>query len=333
MKDIRLLIVGTGSIGKRHIKNAISLGISPHNIYAVDTQKKRLNEVKKLGLIKLFKNFDHALKEEFDAAIICSPTSLHISQSIKLAKKKKHILIEKPLDASLKNSKKLLKLTKKNKLTIMIAYIFRFSSAIKLIKKEILKKSIGKILYFRGEFSEYLPDWHPYEDYRSFYMANKKQGGGSILDQCHIMDLAHFLIGDFLSVKAINCKVSSLQINADDISEMIIKHKNGVISSIHTDIFGRSHKKMLEIKGEKGNISWDFYNNEVKIYNSKTRKIKLFKKFSKNFNDFYINELSHFITCCAKKKRPDITLKDGIHTMKLILAAEKSEKTGKEERI
>ena len=59
-------------------------------------------------------------------------------------------------------------LTKKNKLIIMIAYIFRFSSAIKLIKREILKNTIGKILYFRGEFSEYLPDWHPYEDYRSF---------------------------------------------------------------------------------------------------------------------------------------------------------------------
>ena len=87
MKNIKLLVVGTGSIGKRHIKNAITLGISPNNIYAVDTQK-RLNEVKKLGLIKLFKNFDHALKEEFDAAIICSPTSLHISQSIKLAKRK-----------------------------------------------------------------------------------------------------------------------------------------------------------------------------------------------------------------------------------------------------
>ena len=185
--------------------------------------KKRLNEVKKLGLIKLFKNFDHALKEEFDAAIICSPTSLHISQSIKLAKKKKHIFIEKPLDANLKNSKKLMNLTKKNKLIIMIAYIFRFSAAIKLIKRGDIKKSIGKILYFRGEFSEYLPDWHPYEDYRSFYMANKKARRWINIRSVSHNGSCPFLIGDFSSVKAINSKISSLQINADDISEMISK--------------------------------------------------------------------------------------------------------------
>ena len=289
MKNVKLLVVGAGSIGKRHIRNAITMGVNPNNIISIDKRVDRIKEVKKLGIKKTYNNFDKALKEDFDAAIICSPTSFHISQSIKIAKMKKHILIEKPLDSNLKDSKKLVQLKKKNKLTIMIAYIFRFSEPIKFIKKELKKKSIGKILYFRGEFSEYLPDWHPYEDYRSFYMANKKQGGGSILDQCHIMDLSHFLIGDFLSVSAINCKISNLEINADDISEMIVKHKNGVISSIHTDIFGRSHKKMLEIKGEKGNIIWDFYKNEVKIFNSKTKKIKLFNKFNKNFNDAYIN--------------------------------------------
>ena len=103
MKNIKLLVVGTGSIGKRHIKNAISLGIKPKNIFAVDTQKKRLKEVKILGLSKVFEDFEQALKEDFDAAIICSPTSLHISQSIKIAKMKKHILIEKPLDSKISN--------------------------------------------------------------------------------------------------------------------------------------------------------------------------------------------------------------------------------------
>ena len=90
MKNIKLLVVGTGSIGKRHIKNAITLGISPNNIYAVDTQK-RLNEVKKLGLIKLFKNFDHALKEEFDAAIICSPTFYIYLSQLNLQKRKTYL--------------------------------------------------------------------------------------------------------------------------------------------------------------------------------------------------------------------------------------------------
>ncbi|MDC0391183.1 Gfo/Idh/MocA family oxidoreductase [Candidatus Pelagibacter ubique] len=331
MKNIKIFIVGAGSIGKRHIRNAISIGINPDNIISLDKRDDRLEEVKKLGVKKTFKDFDLAIKEDFDAAIICSPTSMHIEQSLKLAKLKKHLLIEKPLDSKLDGAEELLKASQLNKLTIMIAYIFRFSPAIKFIKKKLEENVIGKILYFRGEFSEYLPDWHPYEDYRTFYMSSKEQGGGSILDQCHIMDLAHHLIGEFSSVIAINTKVSNLEIKADDISELIVRHKNGVISSIHTDIFGRAHRKSIEIKGEQGNILWDFYKNEVEIYNSENKKSKKFTEFDKDFNNCYIEELTAFITSFTDEKKSVIPLEDGIDTMKLILAAEKSEDSRKEE--
>ena len=333
MKNIKIFIVGAGSIGKRHIRNSISIGINPDNIISLDKRDDRLEEVKQLGVKKVFKDFDLAIKEEFDAAIICSPTSMHIEQSLKLAKLKKHLLIEKPLDSKLNGSEELLKISQLNKLTIMIAYIFRFSPAIKFIKKKLKENAIGKILYFRGEFSEYLPDWHPYEDYRTFYMASKEQGGGSILDQCHIMDLAHHLIGEFSSVMAINTKVSNLEIKADDISELIVKHKNGVISSIHTDIFGRAHKKSIEIKGEHGNILWNFYKNEVTIYNSENKKAEKFKEFDKDFNNCYIEELTTFIKSFTDKTKSLIPLEDGIDTMKLILAAEKSEVSRKEELV
>ena len=333
IKNTKLFIVGAGSIGKRHIRNSIKLGVNPENIISLDTRDDRLDEVKSLGVQKVFKDFEKALKEEFDAAIICSPTSLHLEQSLKLASLNKHLLIEKPLDSKLDGSEELLKIATQKKLTIMIAYIFRFHPAIKFIKQKLNEKLIGEIYYFRGEFSEYLPDWHPYEDYRSFYMASKKQGGGSILDQCHIMDLSHYLIGDFSSVSAINTKVSSLEINADDISELIVKHKNGIISSIHTDIFGRSHKKCLEIKGALGNISWDFYKDQVTLYQSEGKKLETFENFEKDFNNCYLDELKHFITSYSENKKSDIPLEDGIHTMKLILAAEKSQSSNREEII
>ena len=333
MENITLFIVGAGSIGKRHIRNSIALGIKPENIISLDTRDDRLDEVKSLGVKKVYKDFEEAIKENFDAAIICSPTSLHIEQSLKLASLNKHLLIEKPLDSKLDGSDELLKIAKNKKLTVMIAYIFRFHPAIKFIKQKLNEKLIGNLYYFRGEFSEYLPDWHPYEDYRSFYMASKQQGGGSILDQCHIMDLSHYLIGDFSSVLAINTKVSSLEINADDISELIVKHSNGIISSIHTDIFGRSHKKCLEIKGELGNISWDFYKDKVTIYQSEGKKLETFENFEKDFNSCYLEELKHFITSFKKNEKSNIPLEEGIHTMKLILAAEKSHNSNREEVI
>ena len=333
MKNIKLFVVGAGSIGKRHIKNAISIGINPDNIISLDKRDDRIEEVKKLGVKKTYKDFDKALREDFNAAIICSPTSMHIEQSIKLAGKKKHLLIEKPLDSKLDGADELLKISKSNNLTVMIAYIFRFSPAVKFIKKKLSENIIGKILYFRGEFSEYLPDWHPYEDYRTFYMASKEQGGGSILDQCHIMDLSHHLIGEFASVIAINKKISNLEIKADDISELIVHHKNGVVSSIHTDIFGRQHKKGIEIKGELGNIIWDFYKNEVTVYTSEDKKVEIYDQFNGDFNECYIEELKTFIETFTEKKDSLIPLEHGIDTMKLILASERSEKSKKEELV
>ena len=88
MKNMKLLIIGAGSIGKRHIRNSLKIGINPSNLVVMDTRKDRLREVQKLGLKNIHNNFKKHIKENFDAAIICSPTSMHIEQSIEIAKLK-----------------------------------------------------------------------------------------------------------------------------------------------------------------------------------------------------------------------------------------------------
>ncbi len=332
---MNILVVGCGSIGKRHIRNLITLGIEPKKIFCVETRDDRINEVKNYGIITVYKDLNLALDSEnkYDSAIICSPTSLHIEQCNLLSSKKINLMIEKPLSSNLDGIEILKKNVKQNNLVVLMAYIFRFSPQVQMIKDLLKNKSIGKIYYVRGEFSEYLPDWHPYEDYRSFYMAEKTMGGGSILDQSHIFDLVHYLIDGFSSVKAFNSKVSNLEINADDISELIVELKNGVIASLHTDIFGRQHKKFLDIKGEDGNINWDFYKNEVSVYNTKDKTLVVHNKFPTDFNLTYINEMKHFLDCCKNKKKTLAPLNDGIDTMKLIKAAEQSHQNNSFQKI
>ena len=143
----------------------------------------------------------------------------------------------------------------------------------------------------------------------------KNLGGGSILDQSHAMDLVHYLFGNFKSVMAFNNKLSKLEIEADDIAEMIIELENGILASIHTDIFGRRHSKSLEIKGENGNIFWDFYNNSVSIYDAKTKTFRTEDSFDKDFNKVYIEELKYFINCCEKNAEAQPNLDVGIDTM------------------
>lgn len=327
---MNFLVIGLGSIGKRHTKNLLELGVPASNIMGVDTRDDRLDEARALGIEKLYKSHKQALEScEVDAAILCSPTSLHIEQGIELAQNGVHLMIEKPLAHNLDGIDKFVDEVEKNQIKVLMGYIFRFSPLTQKVINLLKNNEIGKILYFRGEFSEYLPDWHKYEDYRSFYMAKKSQGGGSILDQSHIFDLAHYFFGSFEKVFAFNSKISDLEINADDIAELFVVMKSGVIGSLHTDIFGRSHKKYLEIKGENGNIMWDFYGNSVTHYDAKSSKLSVYDDFEEDFNKTYINEMKHFIECCEMNKEPIASLDDGIETMELILSSEKSHETNK----
>ena len=164
-------------------------------------------------------------------------------------------------------------------------------------------------------------------------MAKKELGGGSILDQSHIMDMILYLFSVFEEVFAINSNVSSLEISSDDIAEMIVKLKDKTIVSIHTDIFGRSHKKTLEIKAEKGNIALDIYDDSVKVYRSISKSTEVFKNLTKDFNLNYINEMKNFIESCKNKEEVRASLDEGIEVMNLILSAKLSSSTKKTEKI
>ncbi len=322
---MRYLCIGSGSIGKRHMRNLLAIGTKPENISAVDTREDRRQEVVNMGINSVFSTYEEALDAgSYDAAIVCSPTNLHIPQGINLASRGIHILMEKPLAHDLEGIEEFKAAVEKNKVVVLMAYIFRFSPLTDKVRELLESGVIGKVLFVRGEFSEYLPDWHPYEDYRSFYMAEKKQGGGSILDQSHIMDLVHYLFGGFDTVYALNGNLSSLEVNADDYSELTTRLKSGVVASIHTDMFGRDHKKELEIKGEKGNIYWSSADNMVTLYDPETKAKQVFRKFPPDFNLNYITEINHFIACCEGREQPRATLQEGIETMELILAAYRS---------
>ncbi len=331
---MKFLCIGAGSIGKRHLRNLLSIGVKADELAASDPRADRRAEVAAMGISAVFETYEKALAAgDYDAAIMCSPTNLHIPQAIDLAKRGIHILMEKPLGHNLDGIEDLKAAVAETGVVVLMAYIFRFSPLTAKVREILEAGTIGKVLFVRGEFSEYLPDWHPYEDYRSFYMAEKSQGGGSILDQSHIMDLVHHLFGGFETIYALNGNLSSLEVRSDDYSELTVRMKNGIVASIHTDMFGRDHKKELEIKGETGNIYWNSTDNLVTLYDPETKAKQVFRKFPPDFNLNYIEEIRHFVACCEGREKPLATLQEGIETMELILAADRSVTSGAAEMV
>ena len=313
---MKILIVGAGSIGRRHISNLNLLGYK--NIDVVDPNEERLKYVaKNFEINRTYKRLDDALDNFYNVAFILTPPSLHIPIAIELAKNGVHLFIEKPLSNSMKDIDKLSNLIDKNRLTVMIGYNQRFNIGIKEIRKFLPK--MGRIYYIRSEVGQYLPDWRPWQDYRDSYTARKELGGGILLDASHEIDYVLWLVSKKVKkVSGIYKKVSSLQIDVEDLAEVFIEFEDETIASIHMNMIERGYNRYVKIIGEKGNLKYNFKSKEFSYYNGDNRL--MYKKIYENFdlNQTYIDEIKHFFEYIKLRKKPLITLEDGKKVLDIV---------------
>ncbi|KKQ18169.1 MAG: Oxidoreductase domain-containing protein [Berkelbacteria bacterium GW2011_GWA1_36_9] len=321
MINKKIIVVGCGSIGARHLKNLFSLRIK--NLVAVDLDQKRLENLKRdIPNLKTYKGLETALRKEkgIDAGFVCTPTSLHIPVALKLAEAKINLFIEKPLSHNLKGVLKLVKLVKGKKLITMMGMNYRFHPGLKLIKQIIDERKIGKIYSIVAFGGHYLPDWHPNADYRKEYAAQKKLGGGVLLTSIHGLDYLRWLVGEPKWVFGHIDKVSNLEIDVEDVAFAFFETDKRIKVSIYTDFLQRVPQHGLDVIGEKGTIKWNFYENKVDIYDPRGKKW-ISKKFKFETNDMYIDELKYFLYRLKLRKHiEDLNIEDGAKTLQLALA-------------
>lgn len=321
-----ILIVGFGSIGKRHFKNISNITDAK---IIICTKRSDLKKYEKNRVI-IVNSLYHALSHKPNIAFITNETSYHVKIAMKLAKKGIHLFFEKPLSDSMKDVNKLEKLISEKKLITQIGCNMRFHPCIIKIKKILNEKRLGQIMSVHVESSSYLPDWHPYEDYRNGYAARKDLGGGIALTCIHELDFLYWFFGDIQKVFSVTGKFSDLKLNTDDLSVMTLVFKNKVIGELHLDYFQRPDFKSCTIKGTKGTLFWDSSSNKVKIFYRSKKSWKIELKVT-NFkrNSMYVDELKYFFNCIKKKKKTMNDINDGIKTLEIVLAAKKSSKIGK----
>tara|TARA_B110000014_G_scaffold249633_1_gene225118 strand:+ start:2156 stop:3148 length:993 start_codon:yes stop_codon:yes gene_type:complete len=324
---MKALVIGYGSIGKRHVENLVSY--KNYDVIIVTKQK----DIPKMRRVKIFDNLDDAINEKPKIALITNETRFHIQVATKLAKNEINLFIEKPLSDSLKGITTLQKIIKKKKLVTMVGCNFRFFPPIMNIKKIISRNEIGRIISVQVENGSYLPDWHPYEDYSKGYAARKKLGGGVILTQIHELDYLRWFFGLVSEVRSFSGKFSDLDIDVDDTSASILKFKNNVICELHLDFFQRPQFKRCKIRGTKGIIEWDSDSNNVRVFNSRIKKWKKVNiknnynlKSKTNINRMYEDELKHFLKCVESKRKTINTFRDAVDTLKIALAMKRSSK-------
>jgi len=282
-------------------------------------------------------NIQDALKNHKpDAVIVSNPTAFHLDVAIPAAEAGCHLLLEKPLSHSMSRLDELQSAAQKSGSKILVGFQFRFHPGLVKAKELISKGELGRPISAQVHFGEYLPAWHPWEDYRKSYVARADMGGGVVLTQCHSLDYLPWLIGDVKDIWGLTAKLSDLEVDVEDTAEIGFRFNNGTLGSVHLDFNQQPPEHHFTIVGTKGTLKWNLVDGGVTIYRLPERSSGTDGEWqsypipeSWERNTMFMDQMKHFVDVVRGNVDPTCTLKDGIRNMKIIQAVHKSNSDGR----
>lgn len=326
----RVLVVGGGSAGKRHLANVLGLGITDVAVVEPRTDT-RVEIQERYGDIQTYENEQEAYRTNiYNVVIIASPPIFHLENAVRAIRAGAHVLIEKNISHQVAGVAEFLMEADTVKKVVAVCCIYRFFDTLQHIKNLLKKNVLGKVYSAQITFSETMLDWHPWETPKDFYSSQRSLGGSELYGENHTVDFARWFFGEIVDVSGHVGRLSDVTVNADDFAELICTHKSGVISQIHLDAIGRKHRKDMWITGEKGTIFWDSYmgGNRVEWYQADTCKTEIYHA-KKTRNDAFADLLIDFLECIRLDKQPIVNGWDALQTLKVTAAAEQASKEGK----
>lgn len=330
---MKILILGCGSIGERHLKNLKK--IFEGEILACDVDAKTRKKIKDVYNVKTFSDYDEALLEKPNAVLICVPTNLHLHAAIKAIENNCHVFVEKPIASDLKGVDELISLARQKRRKIFVGFNFRFNPYLRKVKEMLANRELGIIYSIRAYFGSYLPDRHPGQDYRKDYGGKRQQGGGAILDAgSHIVDYLSWLFGDILEVASYVQRRSKLKIDVEDNVEMLFKFRNGLVANVHIDFLRRPWQHFFELIGEKGTLIWSSsaQKSELKYFDVKEKEWKILLS-GVDVNLMYEEEMKNLLASLNGKKRELVDGKEAKDNLFVLHKILESGKKGKFIRI
>ncbi len=289
---MKFLIAGGGSIGKRHLKNLLSLG---QEAAVCEPLKERAQQIAGEFRVPVFNSLKEGLEQRFDAVLVTNPNRYHLETALAAVRAGCHLFIEKPLSHTMEGVDELIALTEAKKLKTLLGCNWKFHKSFKLMKGMINQKKIGKILSFSVIAGWYLPDWHPWEDYRKSYSANKALGGGILLDS-HEFDYLQWFLGPVKHIACFSGTYSSLEIDTEDIAAVLIELRDRIIGTLHIDYIQHPNRRTYQFYGERGAIEWSFKEKKIRFIAPDQEEWQVIEEDPDyEFNEMYVDEMKHFI--------------------------------------
>lgn len=338
-----ILIVGLGAAGQRHARNLRRLLgegvrlIAWRTVRTAPLLDERMVVHPKTSVeaaygIEPFDTLEDALEERPTAVFVCNPSSLHVPVAMAAADAGCHLFIEKPLSHTLQNVDELVERVARRQLVAAIGFQMRFHPCLTKLQTLLNEEVVGSPAAVFAEFSEYLPDWHPYEDYRQSYAARRELGGGVVLTQIHDLDYLQWLFGPPRRLVAMGGRFGALDVDVEDTASMLMECGRGarvVPVHVHQQFAGRRRVRCCRIACERGTLVADFLAPDVRVLDVSGREVACdsYEVFERN--QLFLDELSHFLACVEGREEPRVSLREGAVSLRMALAALESIQTGR----
>jgi len=328
--DLKILVIGLGSMGKRRIRNLMALG--HEKISGFDINNTRRNEAAEKYSIKTFASFEEAVNQtQANTFIISVPPDMH---HVYMKYAVEHH-ISSFIEASVVDYgfDEIIELANAKGTLLSPSCTLYFHPAIKKIKELIDKGTLGNlsnILYHSGQ---YLPDWHTYESVNDFYVSKKETGGAREIVPFElswivkIFGFAEVLSGMYK--KTINIEGAE---NIDDTYNVLLDFGQFMMT-MTIDVVSRVATRRLTINGERKQLHWDWDDNLIKIYDPAIDRweeypyetIAAESGYNKNITEqMYIDEMECFINAISGKSSFANSLENDHKILKLLYSIERS---------
>lgn len=317
-RSLSVLVVGCGSIGRRHTRVLRSLGV--HGIRACDpVAAQRQALLAESPQVRMFESFEDGLRSRPETVFICTPPWLHIPQAAQAIEAGCHVFSEKPLSDATAGIDDLAALAEARGKKVMVGLCFRFHEGLVKARRWLNEGRIGRLVSIRCLVGEHLPDVRP--DYRTLFSA--QQGGA--FDLLHEIDLAVWYAGaPVRRVLAMSGNYSDIGIQAPDLAELLIEFDNRTLASVHLDFFQRPRRRQTELIGTGGVIIVEFARWDVcrlSIFEAASAAWT-HEELATDRDDMFRAEDQEFLQAVADDRPIRCTITEARQSVEIVLAAQ-----------
>ena len=326
---LRVLLVGLGAAGQRHARNLRMLLGDEVVLLAFRTRRSTptLNDRMEVEAgadlesrlqLRVFSSLDEALAARPDAVVIANPTSLHLQVARAAAESGCHLYIEKPISNSMDGVWEFVDFVERKRLACVVGYQWRFHPLLERVRESLAEGSVGRVISVQSEYGEWLPGWHPYEDYRQSYASRRELGGGVLLTQLHDFDYLGWLFGWPQRLLCVGGKLGDLEIDVEDTADTLLECQwdDRVLPiHLHQDFLQRPPVRRCRIIGTEGTMEANLTTPVFRRMGLEGNEVECrrFDKFERN--DAFIAAMRHFLDCVSTGETSRISARDGAKSL------------------